>query len=89
MDLVMGLREESTEVLFVAALTQREKEVIRCLLIGKSAKQIARDLTISHRTVEQHIANIKNKFGCKTKLELASMIFNYGLDGLCLKNANS
>lgn len=58
----------------LVALTPREIDVIQHVLIGKSAKEVARELDLSPRTIEQHIANIKRKFGCKTKFELASKL---------------
>ena len=53
-----------------AFLTPREQECIRKLIEGKTAKSIARSLKISHRTVEQHITNVKLKMGVLTKSEL-------------------
>ena len=47
-------------------LTEREQDVARVLLQGKSNKQIALELGISERTVEFHLKNIY------TKLEVAS-----------------
>jgi DNA-binding CsgD family transcriptional regulator len=47
-------------------LTEREQDVARVLLQGKSNKQIALELGISNRTVEFHLKNIY------TKLEVAS-----------------
>ena len=42
-------------------LSQREREVLRLLAEGLSAKQIARDLGISQSTVSQHISRIYDK----------------------------
>jgi DNA-binding CsgD family transcriptional regulator len=51
-------------------LTQRELDCLLALLEGKSAKQIARDLALSPRTVEFYVHKIKTKFNCRTILEL-------------------
>lgn len=51
-------------------LTQRELECIQFYAYGKSAKQVASILTISSRTVETHLANIKRKFKVNSKSEL-------------------
>lgn len=51
-------------------LTAREKECLYYLVSGKSAKQTAALLNVSPRTVEFHLENIKQKAGCRTKLEL-------------------
>lgn len=59
--------------------TRREKECLESLSSGKSAKQIARDLSISPRTVEAHIDNMKFKLGCRTRIELLSRL-NFNVD---------
>lgn len=50
--------------------SKRENECLQCLIQGNSAKQIAKKLLISPRTVELHICHIKEKAGCRTTLEL-------------------
>lgn len=51
-------------------LSQREIECLFFLIRGKSAKETARLLNISYRTVEHHIDHIKNKLNCRSKSEL-------------------
>ena len=51
-------------------LTAREQAVIKYLLNGNSASQIAKELSISTRTVEHHMERIKNKLNCFSKGEL-------------------
>lgn len=60
-------------------LTEREKQCLEFMLDGKSAKEIARCIGISHRTVEQYTSEIKEKFGYKTKYELISNILSMKL----------
>jgi DNA-binding CsgD family transcriptional regulator len=55
-------------------ITTREAECLYHLASGKSAKQTAASLNISKRTVEFHLNNIKDKAGCRTKLELLTKI---------------
>ncbi len=55
-------------------LTQREADCLNGLTIGQSAKQIGRTLSISPRTVEVHIENMKLKLGCRTRIELISKL---------------
>ncbi len=50
--------------------TGREKEILKYILTGKTARQISLILSISCRTVEHHIENIKQKAGCVTKYDL-------------------
>ncbi|MBP6985443.1 MAG: helix-turn-helix transcriptional regulator [Alphaproteobacteria bacterium] len=52
------------------ALTMREIECLSYLTTGKSAKEIARLINISPRTVETHISNIRLKTRCQTKTEM-------------------
>lgn len=51
-------------------LSQRESEVLFFLIRGKTAKEIARIIDLSNRTVEKHLDRIKNKLACSTRSEL-------------------
>lgn len=54
--------------------SEREKDVAKFLLQGKSNKQIALELGISNRTVEFHLSNIYAKLGVNSRSE-AILIF--------------
>jgi len=54
-------------------LTQREKEVMERLVAGKSNKNIAFDLGISQKTVDFHRANILDKIGVSSVVELVRL----------------
>ena len=54
------------------ALSPREKNCIQLLLLGYSASQIADALTLSKRTVETYLDNLKFKTHCANKLELVT-----------------
>ncbi len=58
------------------ALSPREQEVVRCIIAGKSDKEIAAKLGISSRTVANHNRTIYRKTGVGTRFELISKIFN-------------
>ena len=49
--------------------TDREKDVVKLLLQGKSNKQIALELSISNRTVEFHLGNIYTKLEVTSRTE--------------------
>ncbi len=45
-------------------LSKREFECVKWLVRGKSATEIAKILSISQKTVQKHIENVKNKMNC-------------------------
>lgn len=51
-------------------LSLRERQCLKCLLEGKTAKETASELNISYRTVESYFENIKDKLNCYSKREL-------------------
>ncbi|HTJ67761.1 MAG TPA: response regulator transcription factor [Actinospica sp.] len=61
-------------------LTQRETEVLRFVASGLSYKQIAQRLTLSHRTVQNHVQNTLNKLQLHNRVELARYAISRGLD---------
>lgn len=56
--------------------SQRELQCLRWTARGKTAKQIARILNLSHRTIEVYLENIKTKLNVKTKNELIDKVFD-------------
>jgi DNA-binding NarL/FixJ family response regulator len=54
----------------VAILTARQRDVLRLLADGRSAKEIAKALDISSRTVEFHKYKIMELLGMKNSIEL-------------------
>lgn len=57
------------------SLTSREIDCVRQLILGKTAKETACIMHISHRTVEAHITNIKRKAGCNKISQLIKVLF--------------
>lgn len=57
-----------------ANLTPREREISTHIVNGLTCKEIARQLGISHRTVEVHRARLMKKLGAKNIAELVSKI---------------
>jgi two-component system response regulator NreC len=54
----------------VELLTQRETEILRLIVEGYTNRQIGQELNISIRTVEGHRANISDKLGLHSRVEL-------------------
>ena len=63
----------------IALLTPRERDVLQCLLEGKSNKVIAFDLSISPRTVEIHRARVMEKMQADSLPSLVRMAMSAGL----------
>lgn len=65
----------------LATLTEREREVMGCILAGKLNKVIADELQIAMRTVEVHRAHIFEKMGVRSAVELAQRLSMRGVQG--------
>ncbi|OBF83631.1 DNA-binding response regulator [Mycobacterium sp. 852002-51163_SCH5372311] len=62
------------------SLTERETEVLRYVAKGLSAKQIAEKLSLSHRTVENHVQATFRKLQVANRVELTRYAIEHGLD---------
>jgi len=62
-----------------AGLTQREVEVLRLLARGLTNKQIATTLTISSKTVANHVEHIYAKIGASTRARAGLFAMQHGL----------
>jgi DNA-binding NarL/FixJ family response regulator len=61
-------------------LTEREVEILRLVATGLSYKQIADDLVVSHRTVQNHVQNTLRKLQLHNRVELTRWAIDRGLD---------
>lgn len=68
-------RAQLAASLRIATLTKRQHEIMDMVLSGHPSKNIAADLGISQRTVENHRASIMHKTGAKSLPELARLAF--------------
>jgi DNA-binding NarL/FixJ family response regulator len=62
-----------------AELTPREHEILTLLAKGYSNKQIGRELRISNNTARNHVNNILEKLGARTRTEAAVLALQQGL----------
>lgn len=61
------------------ALTNREKQVIKCLARGLTSKEAARELGLSPRTVEDYRARLIKKFGVRNFSGLMARLAGFSL----------
>ncbi len=59
---------------YFGGLTAREREVAALIAQGKSNRQIADELVLSERTVENHIGNILSKLGFDSRTRIAAWV---------------
>ena len=59
-------------------LTKREEEVFSLLVKIKSTKEIAEDLSISEKTVRNHISNAMQKLGVKGRAQAVVELIRLG-----------
>lgn len=62
-----------------ARLTPRERQCLCGVVAGLSAKELARELDISHRTVERHLDQARNKLGARNRVHMAAIATSLGL----------
>jgi len=69
--------QQSTDL--AVSLTLRQREILRLLSEGLSAKQIAGKLNISQRTVEFHKYRMMESLGAKTNADLIHFAIKHGI----------
>lgn len=60
------------------ALTPRELDVLRLLVVGQSDREIAAALRVSPRTVQTHVASLFAKFGVDSRVEVTAIAVRRG-----------
>ena len=63
----------------LAALTERQRQIVRLLAEGKSSKEVAVALAVAFKTVQAHRFNIFRKLGIHNLTELVHYAIRYGL----------
>lgn len=66
--------ETGTPVSELGALSKRELEIAVLVSSGRTNQQIARALTVSHKTVETHLGRIFKKLIVSSRAEVAAMV---------------
>jgi len=60
-------------------LTDREREVLKLVMLARSNREIANQLGIEERTVKAHVARMKRKLGAESRVELTMQAINRSL----------
>jgi DNA-binding NarL/FixJ family response regulator len=77
--LTAAVRREHHSVPGIDLLTGREREVLLGIARGRTNKEIAAELGISHRTVESHRESLMRKLQLRTVAELTRFALTAGL----------
>lgn len=75
----MGMKKQVAKF---DTLSLREQQCLNALIQGKSAKETAVELFLSHRTIEHYLESCRNKLGCWTRQELFSIARQFEEMGL-------
>jgi two-component system, chemotaxis family, CheB/CheR fusion protein len=62
-----------TAAAHIAKLTPRERQIMDLVIIGQPNKNIAADLKVSQRTIENHRAAVMKKTGSKSLSDLVRL----------------
>jgi DNA-binding NarL/FixJ family response regulator len=76
---VGAARSERDRPLHIPELTGRETEVLKYVATGMGYRDIAAELFISHRTVQNHVQNILGKLQMHNRVELVRFALSRGL----------
>lgn len=60
-------------------LTGREAEVLALVAAGRTNREIAETLVVSHKTVARHLSNIFAKLGVRSRTQAAAYAYEHGL----------
>lgn len=64
----------------ISLLSDRERGVMDLVLAGKTSKEIADKLGLSHKTVETHRTHIMEKLGVRSAVQLTRLVCKSGLE---------
>jgi DNA-binding CsgD family transcriptional regulator len=59
-------------------ISERETEIVELVALGLTNQEIAQALTISKRTVDNHVSNIFTKTGAKNRVALLNWAMDHG-----------
>jgi DNA-binding NarL/FixJ family response regulator len=62
----------------IDGLSDRERDVMRRIARGQRTREIAQELSLSHKTVEKYRSNLMRKLGLKTATAVAAYAISHG-----------
>ncbi len=65
---------DAQDPLVARGLSDREADVARLVALGRTHKEVGSQLYISPKTVEHHVARIRQKLGANTRAELLAIV---------------
>ena len=74
----MQMVEEGVNDIDMMGLSSREMEIIDLVADGLTNQEIAVKLTISKRTVDNHVSNMFTKTGSKNRVALLNLAMDHG-----------
>lgn len=80
--LMLGYRQDQEAGPDVAALTEREVEVLKLVARGLANQEIAQQLLVSEGTVRFHVGNVLGKLGLENRTQAALYALREGLASL-------
>ena len=63
-----------------AALSARERQVLRLVALGSACPEVADELWIAHDTVRTHVRNAMRKLAAKTRVHAVTLALKLGAD---------
>jgi PAS domain S-box-containing protein len=61
-----------------AGLSDREREIVRLVALGRTGPEIADELQISHHTVRTHVRNSMVRLGARSRAHLVAQVLGQG-----------
>lgn len=71
--------ESPIDDILTSGLSKRQRQVLEGIAEGLTSKQIAARLGVGVRTVEFHVATLKNRFGTNTRAQSVSRAISAGI----------
>jgi DNA-binding NarL/FixJ family response regulator len=62
-----------------AAMTERERQTLALMAVGRNNRSIAADLGVAFTTARTHVRNVVQKLGAHSKLEAVAIAHSWGL----------